>query len=99
MATTDILIPVRLAWNGWRAAMVRVDDLEDIRWVHPAGAPRSIVHADVSWTKIAGSELARDCSPTSPQRVLVCVLKHDTPPSVYAELARRAGRLDTAGAA
>jgi hypothetical protein len=79
--------------------MVRVGDLEDIRWVHPAGAPRPIVHADVCWTKIADSELARDCSPTSPQRVLVCVLKHDTPSSVYAELARRADRLNAAGAA
>ena len=83
-------VQVRDAWCGWRAAEAEVNDLEDVHWFQPPGAPRSIVHAYVKCTNLRG-DLPHDCTATrKPHRLFVCILKRCVAPSVHADLARRA---------
>lgn len=90
-AYDDVLIRVHAEWNGWLNAEVRMDDLQDVRWIQPNHAPHPIVHADVSCSSLATGHLGHACDPQSvPHRVLVCVLKRHVMSEVYAELARRA---------
>lgn len=78
-------------WNGWRNALVRVADLEEIRWVQPPGAPRPMIHAHVNCTNIRSGDLQHECEQRSaPHRLFVCVLKSHCAPLVFAELSRRA---------
>jgi hypothetical protein len=84
------VVQVRDAWRGWRTAEVDVNDLEDIHWWQPPGAPRSIVHAYVLCTKLRG-DIPHGCtSKWRPHRLRVCVLKRCVAPSVHYELARHA---------
>jgi hypothetical protein len=84
------VVQVRNAWCGWWAAEVDFNDLEDIHWFQPHGAPRAIVHAYVQCTKLRG-DIPHRCTATSrPHRLLVCVLKRYAAPSVHSELMRRA---------
>jgi hypothetical protein len=86
-------ISVRLHWNSWQAAHVAIDDLQDIHWAQPSGAPRKLLHASVSCARIPSGVLPHDCTPgDAPHQVLVCILKGHTPASVYAELECRAAR-------
>jgi hypothetical protein len=83
-------VQVRDTWYGWRAAEAYVDDLEDIHWFQPPGAPHSIVHAYAQCTKLRG-DIPHGCTATrGPHRLLVCLLKRCVAPSVHAELVRRA---------
>jgi hypothetical protein len=76
-------IAVQREWNGWRTAMVRVTDLQDIHWLQPNGAPRPLIHAYVSCTKIQSGDISHDCHSTSPPHsLLVCVLKSHAAPCV-----------------
>jgi hypothetical protein len=85
------LVPIRFAWNGWQKAEVRLDCLEDIHWLQPAGAPRGLVHAYIRCTHIVGRETPHQCGGTDgPHRLLICVLKHDVSSIAYDELLRRA---------
>jgi hypothetical protein len=85
-----LFVPVRCAWNAWQTAEVLVDDLHEIHWYQPAGAPRPMLHAYVDCTKTRG-QIAHDCSPMSaPHRLLVCVLKRHAAPPAYSELVRLA---------
>lgn len=83
-------VVVQDQWNGWRTAMVLLADLEDVRWLQPAGAPRPLIHAHVSCSKLHPGDLRHTCDGAAPHAVLVCVLKSHTAPRVFAELARRA---------
>ena len=87
----DAVICVQSEWNAWRTAEVSIDDLDDIHWRHPGGAPHPLLHAYVSCERIARGEIPHQCARMSgPHRLLVCVLKRHLVPSAYAELERRA---------
>jgi hypothetical protein len=86
----DALVSVHSEWYGWKTAEVQLGDLETVHWRQPTGAPRPLLHAYVSCSTIAG-RLPHECPrETAPHKLLVCVLKKSTVPSVYAEIARRA---------
>jgi hypothetical protein len=84
-------------WNGWRRAVVRVADLEDVHWWQPSGAPRPLLHAHVRCDKVVSGAIPHDCG-DAPHDLFVCILKCGTAPEIYAALSRRAGAacLDTA---
>ncbi len=87
----DQLIRVQSEWNGWRNAEVRLGDLCDLHWLRPPRAPRPLVHGYMCCSNIITGDVPHDCDRTSaPHRLLVCILKSHTIPSVYAALARRA---------
>lgn len=84
-------VVVQREWNAWRTSMVTLADLKDIQWLHPAGAPRPLIHAYVDCSHFPASDLQHECDLNSaPHRLLVCVLKSHTAPYVFDELARRA---------
>jgi hypothetical protein len=89
--TEDAIVAVQSEWNGWRTAMVRVGNLEDVHWAQPSGAPKPLIHAVVSCDRIRSGEIDHRCELTRPpHHLLVCVLKCHTAASVYEELSRRA---------
>lgn len=90
-ANDDFLIRVQSEWNGWRNAEVRVNDLSDVHWFQPNGAPHALVHGYLACSTIAAGDLPHGCDRRSaPHRLLVCILKRHTIATVYAELVRRA---------
>src|SRR5262245_13108017 len=92
-ATDEMLVCVQREWNGWQTAEVPLKDLQNIHWFQPAHAPRPIVHGYVSCSSITAGALPHNCNNTQgPHRLLVCVLKCHTMPSVNAEFARRANQ-------
>jgi len=101
-AETDTMVRVQQEWDGWRTADVRLQDLHNIHWLQPAGAPRQLAHGYVSCAAITGGSLLHECSgnPSSHQ-LLVCVLKRHTAPSAWAEIERQAnaGLINMAAAA
>jgi hypothetical protein len=67
-------------------------DLVDIHWRQPIRAPRPLVHGYIRCTDIIAGEIPHVCEQTgTPHRLLVCVIKRHSAPSVFEELARRAG--------
>ena len=91
MRADAMLIRVQSRWDDWRTAEVRFDDLHDVHWLQPTRAPHALVHGYVSCSNIVTGELPHRCDhPSAPHRLLVCILKKHTMPSVYAELARHA---------
>jgi hypothetical protein len=90
-ADHETFVVVQREWNGWRTATVKLTDLGRIQWLRPGGAPRPLIHAYVSCSKLQSGDLEHDCDPMSaPHDVLVCVLKSRTIPQVFEELVRRA---------
>ena len=90
-ADHDTLIQVHDEWKGWRTAEVRVDDLESVHWFQPGEAPHPLVHGYILCTRIVTGAIPHRCEGQgSPHRLLVCVLKRHTLPTVFEELARRA---------
>jgi len=85
---------VQRDWNGWHTATVRLDDLEQVHWQRPSGAPRPLIHAYVECARLRPGAVPHDCVEDTPHRVLGCVLRQHTAPAVFEELARRA---DAAG--
>jgi hypothetical protein len=86
------LVTVQCEWNGWRTALVRAADLEDLHWLQPAGAPRALLHARVRCDKVLSGALPHDCAPgMAPHDLLVCILKCRTAVGVYDTLTRSAG--------
>ena len=82
---------VQRQWSDWQTATIRLDDLEDIHWRQPAGAPKPLIHGYVQCTHILSGRLCPDVPvSTHPHRLLVCVLKSHTAPGVYVELTIRA---------
>ena len=87
------LVPVQRSWNGWRTAEARAVDLEDIHWFQPLGAPKDLLHAYISPSKLVSGSLSEVIDEaTSPERLLVCVLKSHTCDIVWLALANRARR-------
>jgi hypothetical protein len=88
---SDALVVVQRDWKGWRKAMTPLHALENVHWHQPAGAPRPIIHAYVSCADLASGDVPHECGAAgAPHRLLVCVLKCHTAPSVFDELVRRA---------
>lgn len=83
-------ICVQAAWNAWQSAEVRLEHLQNVHWLQPPGAPRPLLHAYVLCTDVVNGNLPHECHAGAPHRLLVCVLKSHTIPSVYGELSRRA---------
>ena len=87
----EMLVPVQREWYGWRLGQARLCDLEDVHWFQPAGAPRSLLHAYVSSSKIVSGDLVDPADGGAlPPRLLVCVLKSHAAPATYGALATRA---------
>lgn len=98
MSSEDAIVAVQTEWNGWRTAMVRVSDLQEIRWAQPPGAPRPLLHATVSCDRVASGEVERLCKQMpSSHRLRVCLLKCHLPPSVFERLAAQADAAPRAG--
>lgn len=92
MPTMDeMLVCVQREWDGWQTAEVRLANLHNIHWFQPHRAPRALLHGYISCASITTGEIPHNCERTEgPHRLLVCVLKRHSAPSVYAEIARRA---------
>lgn len=87
------LVAVVPEWNGWRTAAVRLADVHDVHWLEPEGAPRPVLHAYVSCSKIVSGDLEHECRDSAtPHRLLVCILKTRNAPGVYSELVRQANQ-------
>jgi hypothetical protein len=92
MQADEMLVWVQREWNGWQTAAVRLADLRDIHWFQPPRAPRPLLHGYVSCASLTSGEIPHDCERSeSPHTLLVCVLKSHQLPSVFTEMARRAG--------
>ncbi|MBS1818421.1 MAG: hypothetical protein JSU08_10855 [Acidobacteria bacterium] len=89
-APSPILVVVQREWNGWRKALVPLYALEDVHWHQPAGAPRPLVHGYVSSESLLSGDVPHDWAEGGEPRLLVCVLRRHTVPSLFDELARRA---------
>jgi len=88
----DQLISVQAMWNGWRTALVKAHHLENVHWFQPAGAPRALLHADVSCAVLPPNSVPHECDPASyPHRLMVCVIKSHVTAGVFDALARLAG--------
>ena len=90
----ETLVCVQREWNGWQTAEVRLSDLHNIHWFQPDHAPRPLVHGYVSCASFGADALPHNCERSAgPHTLLVCVIKHHIAPSIYAEVARRAGQV------
>jgi hypothetical protein len=86
----DTLVVVQRDWNGWRKAMTPLSSLESVHWLRPPGAPRPLIHAYVNCDAFVSGDVPHECMDGSPHRLLVCVLKKHTAPSVYDALVEKA---------
>jgi len=84
------LVVVQRDWNGWRKAMAPVSALEDVHWHQPVGAPRPLIHAYVTCSALVSGDVPHECADGTPHRLLVCVLRQHTAPSVFEQLTRAA---------
>lgn len=90
-AEADTKVRVQQEWDGWRTADVRLQDLHNIHWLQPPGAPRPLAHGYVSCASITAGSLLHECSGSpSSHRLLVCVLKRHTAAAAWAEIERQA---------
>lgn len=88
----EFIIRVQTEWDGWRHGHVRVSDLRDIHWRQPDRAPHPLLHGYITCQELGAANVDHACDAASaPHRLLVCVLKKHTVPTVYAQLAERAG--------
>jgi hypothetical protein len=86
----DEIIRVQAEWSAWESAEIRIDDLEDIHWLRPPGAPQALLHGYVWCASIVNGAIPHECRlHDAPHWLRVCVLKKHVVPSVYVELVRR----------
>lgn len=85
-----MLVVVQREWNGWRKALAPLGSLEDVHWHQPQGAPKPLLHGYVSCRSLMSGDVPHDCDGTTPHRLLVCVLRQHTVPSLFDLLASRA---------
>jgi hypothetical protein len=84
-------VVVRSEWHVWRTATVALDDLSDVHWAQPPGAPRPLIHAYVYCTAILSGVLTHDCRSTpAPHRLKVCILKCSNGQTLFEDLVRQA---------
>jgi hypothetical protein len=86
----DILVVVQREWNGWKKAMAPLAALESVHWHRPQGAPRPMIHAYVNCDAIVSGDVPHECVERTSHRLLVCVIKCHTAPSVFDQLVARA---------
>lgn len=99
-AAADTKVRVQQEWDGWRTADVHLQDLHNIHWRQPPGAPRQLAHGYVSCASITGGSLLHECSGSpSSHRLLVCVLKRHTAAPAWAEIERQANAATMIGMA
>jgi hypothetical protein len=85
------LVVVQPEWNGWRTAVARMIDLEEVHWFQPKGALCPLIHAYVSCTTLLSGGIPHECPSTaSPHRLHVCILKRHTSACVFELLSRLA---------
>ena len=85
------LVVVQPEWNGWRTALAKLVDLEQVHWLQPSGAPRRIIHAYVPCSKLQSGNIVHEChQPSAPHRLLVCILKCHTAQTIFEALSRAA---------
>jgi hypothetical protein len=90
------LVVVRSEWHVWRTATVALDDLSDVHWAQPPGAPRPLIHAYVPCAAIVGGVLTHDCGISPPpHRLKVCVLRTCNWRTVFENLVRQADARQT----
>ncbi len=93
----DKLVVVRRQWNDYRTATYRLDNVWDPKWRTVSGgvnamAPQPFIHARVWCNQMIKGDLAHSCGHgPPPHEILVCVVKRDNEPDVFAELERMAG--------
>jgi hypothetical protein len=86
----ETTIRVHARWDAWESAELRLDDLEDLHWLQPVGAPRPLLHAYVSCARIESGSIPHECaSENAPHRLLICIVKTHVPVLTYIELVRR----------
>ena len=69
--------------------LISIDDLEDVHWYQPQGAPRPIMHAYVRATRVPRQLLQDSGLASSPERIRVCILKCHTMAKAYDALLTR----------
>jgi len=89
-ASPSTLVVVQRDWSGWRKAMTPMAALENVHWHQPVGAPRPLIHAYVSCRDLTSGDVPHDCVDQAAHRLLVCVLRQHTAPSVFCALVERA---------
>ena len=89
-ASASTLVVVQRDWSGWRKAMTPMTALEHVHWHQPAGAPRPLIHAYVSCKDLTSGDVPHECAGQAAHRLLVCVLRQHTAPSVFGALVERA---------
>ncbi len=93
----DKLVVVRRQWNDYRTATYRLDNVWDPKWRTVSGgvnamAPQPFIHARVWCNQMIKGDLAHSCGHgPPPHEILVCVVKRDNEPDVFAKLERMAG--------
>ena len=69
--------------------MVSIDELENVHWHQPVGAPRPIMHAYVRASRVP-RQLLQDAELSSPPELIrVCILKCRTMAKAYDALLAR----------
>jgi hypothetical protein len=91
----DQLVVVRAEWNAWRTAHARVSDLVAIHWSQAADVPRPILHATVSCRSLIVGDQLHHCDHTTEHLLTVCILKCQTAPCIFQELAELADSAKT----
>lgn len=91
LTQTGDLVRVRDTWNGWHTAEVSRNELHDVRWVRPQGAPQPILHACVRCEALERRVPHEWGAQDGAHDVRVCVLKNDVTTSLYEVLAAAAG--------
>ena len=86
----DVLVPVQRQWDSWKTAEARLCDLDEVHWFQPPGAPRALLHAYVNRSVLTAGTLTDEINESTPQRLLVCVLKCHIPAAAYSALSDRA---------
>lgn len=90
-AVDPAFVRVHAEWDGWQSAEVRLEDLHHIQWLQPARAHRAFLHGYVSCARIVAGDIPHNCGATTgPHTVLVCVLKSQNIPSLFAKIAQSA---------
>jgi hypothetical protein len=89
-ASAATQVVVQRDWSGWRKAMAPMTALESVHWRQPAGAPRPLIHAYVSCRDLISGDVPHECGEQAAHRLLVCILRQHTAPSVFQALVERA---------
>jgi hypothetical protein len=89
---TGPLVVVQLDWRDWHRAFVPLAAVEKLHWRRVPGAPRAMLHGYIWCSRVVAGVLHHNCAlQDGPHRLLVCILKRHTIPSIYDAMSRQAG--------